>query len=244
MASEIYKEWFVRLRFPNYQNTPFLNAEGKQVPHGTPNALPKGWEIRKVEDSFKIVGGGTPSTSEESYWTKGEINWFSPTDITASSSIFLEESSRKITKDGLGKSAAKIFPPKCIMMTSRATIGAVGINLTEACTNQGFITCIPNEMFPYTYIYHWIISNRTLFENFSGGATFKEISRGVFKSFNIPKIEQTLIESYHNMVSPLFEEINILGQKNQLLQETRDLLLPRLISGKLSVADLPEPASV
>jgi type I restriction enzyme S subunit len=50
------------------------------------------------------------------------------------------------------------------MMTSRATIGAIGINLTPACTNQGFITCIPNEAYPLAYLYHWLKLGKPHFE--------------------------------------------------------------------------------
>lgn len=62
------------------------------------------------------------------------------------------------------------------MMTSRATIGAIGINTMPACTNQGFITCIPNEKYPLTFLYHWLKLNKPTFELLSGGATFAELT--------------------------------------------------------------------
>ncbi|WMJ74373.1 restriction endonuclease subunit S [Cytophagaceae bacterium ABcell3] len=238
MAEEIYKEWFVRMRFPGYESTKFYNEEGKEVPHGTKDALPEGWEYIKVRDAFSIQGGGTPKTEINEYWEEGKINWFSPTDITGSDSIFLEKSAKQISQLGLAKSSAKIFPKKSVMMTSRATIGAVGINITEACTNQGFITCIPNSNFSYPYIYEWIKSNKILMENYSCGATFKEISRGVFKNLNILKPSTPIMKKFTEVMVCLFDELHILGAKNELLQQTRDLLLPRLISGKLSVEHL------
>lgn len=240
MAEEIYEEWFVRFRFPGYESTRFLNEQGKEVPHVTPGALPEGWEKLEILNAFEITGGGTPSTIVSDFWDNGIINWFSPTDITGSESIFLNKSSQQITELGLRKSAAKIFPENSVMMTSRATIGAIGINLTKACTNQGFITCIPNECFSYIYIYEWIKSNKSLIENNSSGATFKEISRGVFKKMKIAKPNLTISKKHFNLIEPMFEEIRILSQKNRLLQQTRDLLLPRLISGKLSVSHLVE----
>jgi type I restriction enzyme S subunit len=238
MAEDIYKEWFVRLRFPGYETCRFFDKNGAEVGREVDGALPEGWEKERIEDAFTVVGGGTPSTIEDTFWKNGTVNWFSPTDITGAKGIFLKNSAKKITPLGLKKSAAKIFPPKSLMMTSRATIGAIGINITEACTNQGFITCIPNENFPYTYIYHWIKINKKLIENFASGATFKEISRGVFKNFKIIKPKKSLISSFHNIVSPMFDELSTLQQKNQVLQETRDLLLPRLISGKLDVSEM------
>jgi type I restriction enzyme S subunit len=238
MAAEIYKEWFVRFRFPGYESASFVDKEGKEVPQGTDRALPLGWEKVKIDDGFKILGGGTPSTIQLEYWEEGNINWYSPTDITRSGSVFMHNSAKQITEKGLASSSAKLFPKKSVMMTSRATIGAVGINLTEACTNQGFITCLPNNDFPYTYIYEWIKGNKKLIESFSSGATFKEISRGVFKTFKIIRPDRATMSEYHELVEPIFDELNLLQQKNKTLQETRDLLLPRLISGKLSVETL------
>jgi type I restriction enzyme S subunit len=238
MAAEIYKEWFVRFRFPGYESASFVDKEGKEVPQGTDGALPLGWEKVKIDDGFKILGGGTPSTIQLEYWEEGNINWYSPTDITRSGSVFMHNSAKQITEKGLASSSAKLFPKKSVMMTSRATIGAVGINLTEACTNQGFITCLPNNDFPYTYIYEWIKGNKKLIESFSSGATFKEISRGVFKTFKIIRPDRETMSEYHELVEPIFDELNLLQQKNKTLQETRDLLLPRLISGKLSVETL------
>ena len=240
MAEEIYKEWFVRFRFPGYESTKFFNEQGKEVPHGTVGALPERWEKVEVQNAFEIVGGGTPSTTINNYWDNGNINWFSPTDVTGSETIFLSKSAHQITELGLMKSAAKIFPVKSVMMTSRATIAAVGINLTEACTNQGFITCIPNKHFSNMYVYEWIKASKTLIENNSSGATFKEISRSVFKKMIIVKPNLYISKMYVDLVEPMFEEIKVLSQKNQLLQQTRDLLLPRLISGKLSVEHLVE----
>jgi type I restriction enzyme S subunit len=241
MAAEIYKEWFVRFRFPGYESASFVDKEGKEVPQGTDGALPLGWEKVKIDDGFKILGGGTPSTIQLEYWEEGNINWYSPTDITRSGSVFMHNSAKQITEKGLASSSAKLFPKKSVMMTSRATIGAVGINLTEACTNQGFITCLPNNDFPYTYIYEWIKGNKKLIESFSSGATFKEISRGVFKTFKIIRPDRETMSEYHELVEPIFDELNLLQQKNKTLQETRDLLLPRLISGKLSVENLVLP---
>lgn len=74
MAEEIYKEWFVRFRFPGYESTRFFDKEGKEVPHGTPGALPEGWEKCEINDAFEIVGGGTPSTTVNEFWDSGNIN--------------------------------------------------------------------------------------------------------------------------------------------------------------------------
>ncbi|MFS2190341.1 restriction endonuclease subunit S, partial [Mucilaginibacter sp. Mucisp84] len=93
-ARELYKEWFVRMRFPGYKSTKFEKG------------IPDGWEIKKVSQAFDVVGGGTPSTDKEEYWN-GTVNWFTPTDITSSNGIFLERSKSTISEKGLKGSSAK-----------------------------------------------------------------------------------------------------------------------------------------
>ena len=235
MAEELYKEWFVRFRFPNYENTEFEKA------------VPKDWLERPTSELFEILGGGTPSKDEEEYWKDGEINWFTPSDLTKGSSLFIENSELKCNETGLSKSSAKLFPAFSIMMTSRATIGVLSINTTEACTNQGFITCLPNEQFPLTYLYFWLKFSKPYFDILANGATFAELSRGVFKKIKMRVPTQDLIDKFDNFCKPVFDEILNIQRQTENLTIQKNQLLPRLISGKLSVEHLdiqqpPTPA--
>lgn len=153
--------------------------------------------------------------------------------------MFLEESRDKCSDEGFAESSAKMFPAYSVMMTSRATIGSVGINLTPACTNQGFITCIPNERYPLPFLYHWIKLGKTHFEMLSVGATFAELTKGTFKKIPVLTPPQAVMDAFAETEAPLFKQIENLMRQNAHLTRTRDLLLPRLISGKLDVADLP-----
>jgi type I restriction enzyme S subunit len=153
----------------------------------------------------------------------------------------MSQSANKITDLGLAKSSAKLFPPMSVMMTSRATLGVIAVNTTTACTNQGFITCIPSERFPLWLLYHWLKENAGVFEGFATGATFKEITKGVFRKLElvVPPIELT--KAFELAVEPMMNLVLQLEQKNANLRTTRDLLLPKLISGELDVSTLPEP---
>ncbi len=230
IAQNLYREWFVNFRFPGYENARFVDS-----PLGK---IPEGWEIGTVEKTFTILGGGTPSKKVDKYWNNGEINWYTPSDLTAAKSMFIDESIHKITELGLKKSSAKLFPPFSVMMTSRATLGVVSINTTEACTNQGFITCIPNERFPLYFLYFWLKENVDNFINHASGATFKEISKGVFKTIEliIPPVEIT--DQFEIIIQAMGYEILNLQRKNKNLRQTRDLLLPKLISGEVDVSEL------
>jgi len=226
MAEEIYREWFVRLRFPGHDKVKIIKG------------VPEGWKLVKLEKAFEFTGGGTPTKEVSRYWDGGDVNWFTPSDITGANGIFLERSGGQCTEEGFNNSSAKMFPAYSVMLTSRATIGAVGINLTPACTNQGFITCIPNAQYPLPYLYHWIKLAKPYFELLSGGATFAELTKGTFKKIEILTPPEKLVEKFDELESPIFKAIEMYQRQNTRLVATCDALLPRLISGKLSVENL------
>lgn len=226
MAEEIYREWFVRLRFPGHEKVKVVKG------------IPIGWQMVKAGNAFSFTGGGTPAKLIERYWKGGNVNWFTPSDITSASGIFLERSSDQCTEEGVTHSSARMFPPYSIMLTSRATIGAIGINRGPACTNQGFITCIPNSTYRMTYLYQWLKLSKPYFQLLAGGATFAELTKGTFRRIEILTPPQAIMDQFNELELPIFTAIENYQGANQRLVETRDLLLPRLISGKLSVENL------
>lgn len=223
MAEQIYREWFVRLRFPGHEKVKAIKG------------VPEGWNLVRLEKAFEFTGGGTPTKEIARYWDDGDVNWFTPSDITGADGIFLEQSGERCSDEGYRNSSAKMFPAYSVMLTSRATIGAVGINITPACTNQGFITCIPNTQYPLPYLYHWIKLAKPYFELLSGGATFAELTKGTFKKIEILTPPEKLVETFDELESPIFKAIEMYQRQNTRLLATRDRLLPRLISGKLTV---------
>ncbi|PKP51243.1 MAG: restriction endonuclease subunit S [Bacteroidetes bacterium HGW-Bacteroidetes-1] len=234
MAEELYREWFVRLRFPGHEKTKIIKG------------LPEGWELPIVDKTFDFLGGGTPSTSIANYWQEGTIDWYSPTDLTASEAIFSFGSKQKITDEGLKRSSARLFPAYSIMLTSRATIGQISINTTPATTNQGFITCIPNKKASLYYLFYWLKLNKDYFVQLSNGATFLELTKGRFKKINILIPAHFILKQFESKIQPIFSAIEKLLLTNDKLKLSRDKLLSRLMSGKIDLdnLDIQFPASM
>jgi type I restriction enzyme S subunit len=228
MARRLYEEWFVHFRFPGHEGVEFGETELGRTPSD--------WLVQTVSETFDITGGGTPSKKICEYWADGTIAWFSPTDVTRAGTTFMDASSSKITELGLKKSSARLFPPFSVMMTSRATIGAIAINPTEACTNQGFITCIPNDSFPLYILLHWLRDNVDMFISLASGATFKEISKGVFKEIKLLVPPKDIADRFEQTVGPMMQQALVLQRKNANLRAQRDLLLPKLVSGEIDVS--------
>ena len=122
----------------------------------------------------EIVGGGTPSTSVDSYWD-GDIDWYAPAEI--GEQIYLKSSQRKITEEGLNKSSAKVLPVGTVLFTSRAGIGKTAILLKEGCTNQGFQSIVPNkDKLDSYFIFTRSEELKRYGEIVGAGSTFVEVS--------------------------------------------------------------------
>lgn len=158
--------------------------------------IPCDWEVKKIKEIGEVSSGGTPDTSKTKYWN-GDINWCTPTDITALKNKFLGNTKTKITEDGLKNSSAKILPPNSIIVCTRATIGKAAINTVPMSTNQGFKNIIPKNI-DTDFLYYKIISEEHGLLRIASGSTFLEVSKTDFDNFHIsipPLPEQKKIAS-------------------------------------------------
>lgn len=226
MAMALYKHWFVD--FGPFKDGKFVESELGMIPEG--------WEVKSIGERVETIGGGTPKTNIPEYWENGDIDWYSPTDLTSSNSLFSLGTSKKITKLGLQKSSSRLLPPGSLLMSSRATIGALTITRKEACTNQGFISMIPNDQVSIFQIHGWTKYNADLILSKANGSTFKEISKSEFR--NLPFIVGIKIDDYLKQSEVLYSQIESNILENQILKYQRDSLLPKLISGEIQVKDL------
>lgn len=222
MAENLYKEWFVRFRFPGHENVEMIDG------------LPKGWKVERIGNVCETIGGGTPSTTTPEYWG-GDIKWVTPSDITSKKSLPLLNIEGRITEEGLKKSSAKLLPPYTILMTSRASIGYFGVSPESVCTNQGFISIIPNEENMRLYLLYSLKTRKEEIIANANGSTFLEISKGRFRKMKILLPSNTVLNAFEKRAQTLFKEVLNLELQNQNLTRQRDLLLPRLMSGKLEV---------
>jgi type I restriction enzyme S subunit len=239
MAEEIYKEWFVRFRFPSYKEAAFLDKEGIQVTHGTKGAIPEGWQ-RKPLDGFNSFSKSDSKLRK----FKGEKRYLATADIT---NIKISNEGEIINWDNK-PSRAQLKPEMHSVFFARMSNTYKVLNFTESnselieelALTSGFLGLKAKNKACFAYLFSLIKGGN--FHNYkdvyANGATQVSLTNEGFHMIRLiePKID--LIEKYGEIVNPFYDEINILMNKNKILQDTRDLLLPRLISGKLSVEDL------
>jgi type I restriction enzyme S subunit len=222
-ARQLYKEWFVRFRFPGHEHVKIIDG------------VPEGWAFKVIEEVCETIGGGTPSTKKPEYWDDGDLLWFTPTDVTRNSCLALLTSETKISGSGLNNSSAKMIPAGAIMMTSRASVGFFGINRLAASTNQGFINIVSHDPTLRMYVLQNLMWRVEEIRSHAGGATYKEISKGRFRALPILVPPLALASEFEDQASLIHAQVETLHIANQQLAKARDLLLPKLMSGAIAV---------
>lgn len=218
MAQAIFKSWFVDFE-----------------PFG--GEMPPDWRESTISDLGNVIGGSTPSKAKPEYYTEHGIAWITPKDLSINKNKFIAHGADDITELGLRNSSARLMPKGTVLFSSRAPIGYIAIASGEVCTNQGFKSIVPKDSVGTAFIYYFLIENLQTIENMASGSTFKEISGSTMKSIPavIPDVD-TLCR-FQEECTPIFEKQELLEAENAHLAEVRDSLLPRLMSGELSVTD-------
>ena len=181
------------------------------------------WEQRKLGDIADIVGGGTPSTGNQSYWD-GDIDWYAPAEIA--DQIYANSSQKKITGLGYENSSAKMLPPGTVLFTSRAGIGKTAILTRKGCTNQGFQSIVPHrgELDSY-FIFSRTEELKRYGELVGAGSTFVEVSgkqMGVMELMMPPTMrEQQTIGGFFQQLDHLIT----LHQRQPFLHSTPEISL-------------------
>ncbi|MBF2756492.1 MULTISPECIES: restriction endonuclease subunit S [Staphylococcus] len=199
------------------QELRFKDKNGNEYPE---------WSIKKLKDIAEIIGGGTPSTKDDTYWD-GNINWFSPVEI--GDKDFVNESQKMITEKGLRKSSAKLLPIGTVLFTSRAGIGKTAILSKESTTNQGFQSIVPKENLLDSYfVYSMTSLLKRYAERVGAGSTFTEVSR---KQMEEIKISTPTIKEQQK-IGRLFYKNNRLIEKQKtklkLLKQRKQGLLQKM----------------
>ena len=196
-----------------------------------PDRAVLGWRGTTLGEIAQVVSGGTPKTKVPEYWG-GDIVWVIPSEVVAQEGGVITQSERMITQVGLASSSAKMLPKGAVLLTSRATIGAVALAGVPLCTNQGFASLVPSEAVLSHFLMYWCQANTHEFTLRSGGNTFKEVSRK--KVARIPITLPSLSEQRQivDLIKSVDSHIGALHACVDLASGLRTGLLSDLLSGR------------
>lgn len=241
MARALFKDWFI-----NFGPTR-AKMEGRE-PYLAPDlwalfpdkldedGKPEGWATSTIGDEVRVVGGSTPSTKEPEFWDGG-INWATPKDLSMLAAPVLLETSRTITEAALTKISSGLLPVGTVLLSSRAPIGYLVISEIPVAINQGFIGMICSRRVSNVFSWLWTLENMGAILAKANGSTFQEISKGNFRSLPVVVSPGPILKAFDAIAEPLYQHIVRNERETRTLAQTRDLLLPKLMSGEISLKD-------
>jgi type I restriction enzyme S subunit len=206
--------------------------------------IPKGWTIQPVGEVVDCVGGGTPSTAEPKYWEGGTHHWTTPKDFSSLQAPVLLDTDRKLTDAGIAKISSGLLPAGTLLLSSRAPVGYLAIAAMPVAINQGFIALKCNERASNFFMLNWCQTNMAEIESRATGTTFAEISKQNFRPIRVVLPPQELMAAFTGKVAPLYAQITANLHQSRTLATLRDTLLPKLLSGELSVAGIEKEAVI
>ena len=185
-----------------------------------------------IGDVVKTTSGGTPSRKQSEYYENGTICWVKSKELDGS---FISSTEELITEEAVAKSSAKMLPEKSVLIAMYgATVGEYGILSKPMTCNQAVCALIPNENYPFTYLFVWTATMKQEFINLATGAAQQNISQDLIKQqYVCGDVER--IKEYDNRVRSIFDKMENNQQQIQTLIQTRDGLLPRLMSNEIKL---------
>ena len=222
-VQRLYKEWFIDLRFPGYENVEIVDG------------VPEGWNINRADHYFKITIGKTPSRAEKQWFANsGEgTPWISISDM-GEAGAFAFYSKEDLTAEAIVRHNMKVVPKGSVLVSFKLTVGRVAITGIDMCTNEAIAHFyIDNDLDrAYTYCY---LKN---FEYDSLGNTSsisKAINSKIIKSMSFIMPSRDILEQFSMIVQPILNQIELKQKIIFRLTEARDRLLPKLMSGEIEV---------
>lgn len=228
MARALYREWFGEFRFPGYHLVRRVAS-----PLGP---TPDGWRVTRIADVFATVLGGTPARSKSEYWQSGTVPWINSGKVNE---LRITEPSELITEAALAESSAKLMPQgTTVVAITGATLGQVSYLEIATAANQSVVGVYDTsgERSEWLYLMFRERINEIILHA-SGGAQ-QHINKEVINDVRVALPPQSITREFRICVRPVFRQIAVLLRSSQNLRRTRDLLLPRLLSGQIELKEV------
>ena len=254
IAQALFKSWFVdfdpvHAKMQGRAPEGMIDATAALFPDSFEEselgAVPKGWRVMPVGDVVEAIGGATPDTKTPEYWEPAEHHWTTPKDLSGIASPVLLSTERKLSDAGLKKISSGLLPVGSLLMSSRAPIGYLAMTQVPMAINQGYIAIPPGGKLSPLYMLFWCQTNMDSIKGRANGSTFMEISKKAFRPIPALVPSQAVLDAFETVTTQLFARLVENEKQAQSLASIRDALLPRLISGQLSLSEaqgIVEPA--
>jgi type I restriction enzyme, S subunit len=233
MTQMIFREWFVCFRFPGHEKV--------RMAESAFGSSPSGWPIVSFADLSEILSGGTPKTSVKEFWN-GNIPFFGPTD--APKEFFVIQTEKSITPLGLSRCNSKLYPAETVFITARGTVGKVSMPSVPMAMNQSCYALRGKTGVSQLFLFMLARHYSGQLQKKAHGAVFDTITVETFEKLPVLRPSEAILEEFETLVRPYFSLLLNLQRANSNLGATRDILLPKLMSGEIEVKQLESATAI
>ena len=218
-AQRLYKEWFVDLRFPGYEDVQIVDG------------VPEGWTKEYLGNCMTIKRGGSPRPIQ-SYLAEKGLSWLKISDASSSNGFYILDIKEHIKETGLNKTV--LLKAGSLVLSNSATPGIPKILDVESCIHDGWLY-FENSLFSNEYLLLMFLNERDKLVSLGTGAVFTNLKTDIVKNYPHIVPPKDILNGFQTIVHPVFLKIRENQRTNRLLSEARDRLLPKLMSGEIEL---------
>ncbi len=193
------------------------------------------WHKTTIGACAEVFQGGTPSTTNDRFWG-GSVIWVTPSEITKLPTMYIDDSERKITEEGVQNSSARLLPTGTILLCTRATIGDLAIARKPMTTNQGFKNLVCNPDVHNVFFAYLLRTLKPTMLSLAIGTTFLEISKKNLSSIEISMPNYPEQKAIADVLTAMDNEITALEDERDKMIQIREGAMDDLLTGRVRLA--------
>jgi len=215
MAQAIFKSWFVDFE-------PF---SGKK---------PSGWQEGSLGDYVTIKRGGSPRPIQD-FLSDSGLRWLKISDVTSLQTPFILEIKEHIKESGLRKTV--FLKSGALVLSNSATPGIPKILGVDSCIHDGWLY-FSKSFFSNEFLYLFFKQIRQDLVALGNGSVFTNLKTDILKAYPVVVPDEATMQRFNETVEPIFRGLENNTRESLKIVALRDALLPRLMSGELSVSNI------
>ncbi|AEX22835.1 restriction endonuclease subunit S [Vibrio sp. EJY3] len=246
MAQAIFKSWFVDFdpvkakmngEQPDGMDAATASLFPEKLVESELGLIPEGWDVLPSEKVATVAIGKTPPRKEPQWFSEDskDVTWISIRDM-GNTGTFALDSSEYLTQEAVDKFNVKVIPDNTLILSFKLTVGRVAITHGEMTTNEAIAhyKLSDNARVSTNYLYSYM--NQFNFESLGSTSSIaKAVNSKIIKALPVIVPSKEILGSFDSLVKPLFDKIKSNQIENQNLEDLRDTLLPKLLSGEIEL---------
>ncbi|MEQ9373342.1 MAG: restriction endonuclease subunit S [Coleofasciculus chthonoplastes F3-SA18-01] len=233
IAQTLFKHWFVDFEFPNADGKPYKSSGGAMEPSEL-GEIPAGWRVGKLGDFCTIFRGSSPRPiTSPVFFKNGTIPWIKIADATKLTSIYLSETKEFCTEAALPHT--RFLKKGSLILSNSATVGIPMILNLDGCIHDGWLSFKNYKIISRNFLFFVLTNKLKLLTKYADGTVQKKLNTGILKNMDFIVANENIIGEFTVIIQTIFDKILVNEQQIQTLTKTRDVLLPKLMSGQIRI---------